>query len=259
MGHRLRRRRTGDGKLRRRGRRQRRLRWRRTPPPPPPPQEPPVFTTATAVRVTGPRRSAPAVSPCRPVRPRTRMQKWNRISRSIRPTRTIWSPRGSRTACPTAARAAWQRRFGRRRRHLEHAAGIAIHAVCGRRVCPRVRSLGRRHGPTVLQIGIAFTGAAFAVGARSAVLVSRSGRWRCQLGRGHSPVDDDGTRFFNDKESSPSTRRTRATCTPLGPPGHERHRRHAACAFHGRRRELVATGPDLRSGRWRDRPSATWR
>jgi hypothetical protein len=56
-------------------------------------------------------------------------------------------------------------------------------------------------GSTALQIGIAFTGAATAVGARSAVIVSRSvdggGTW----GPAVLLVDDDGNRLFNDKES----------------------------------------------------------
>ena len=54
---------------------------------------------------------------------------------------------------------------------------------------------------TVLQIGIAFNGAALAVGARSAVLVSRSTDGGATWGPAITLVDDDGTRFFNDKES----------------------------------------------------------
>jgi len=54
---------------------------------------------------------------------------------------------------------------------------------------------------SVLQIGIAFTGAANAVGARSAVLVSRSVDGGNSWGAAVSLIDDDGTRFFNDKES----------------------------------------------------------
>jgi hypothetical protein len=56
-------------------------------------------------------------------------------------------------------------------------------------------------GPTVLQIGIAFNGAALAVGARSAVLVSRSTDGGATWGPAISLLDDDGNRFFNDKES----------------------------------------------------------
>jgi hypothetical protein len=56
-------------------------------------------------------------------------------------------------------------------------------------------------GTTALQIGIAFTGTALAVGARSAVLVSRSTDGGASWGAPVILVDDDGTRFFNDKES----------------------------------------------------------
>jgi hypothetical protein len=56
-------------------------------------------------------------------------------------------------------------------------------------------------GTTALQIGIAFTGAALAVGARSAVLVSRSTDGGASWGPAIPLADDDGTRFFHDKES----------------------------------------------------------
>jgi len=56
-------------------------------------------------------------------------------------------------------------------------------------------------GSAVLQIGIAFTGAALTAGARSAVLVSRSGDGGSTWGPALPLVDDDGSRFFHDKES----------------------------------------------------------
>lgn len=56
-------------------------------------------------------------------------------------------------------------------------------------------------GSTVLQIGIAFTGAANSVGARSAVAVSRSVDGGVTWGAGVLLVDDDGNRLFNDKEA----------------------------------------------------------
>ena len=56
-------------------------------------------------------------------------------------------------------------------------------------------------GTVVLQIGIAFTGAELTTGARSAVLASRSSdggvSWRPAV----PLIDDDGSRFFNDKEA----------------------------------------------------------
>ena len=56
-------------------------------------------------------------------------------------------------------------------------------------------------GSTALQIGIGFTGAALAVGARSAVVVSRSVDGGGSWGPTVILVDDDGNRLFNDKES----------------------------------------------------------
>jgi hypothetical protein len=56
-------------------------------------------------------------------------------------------------------------------------------------------------GSAVLQIGIAFTGAALTAGARSAVLVSRSGDGGATWSPAVALVDDDGTRYFHDKES----------------------------------------------------------
>ncbi|HET7202176.1 MAG TPA: sialidase family protein [Steroidobacteraceae bacterium] len=56
-------------------------------------------------------------------------------------------------------------------------------------------------GNTAIQIGIAFTGGANAVGARSAVVVSRSLDGGISWGPTVLLVDDDGTRLFNDKEA----------------------------------------------------------
>ena len=57
------------------------------------------------------------------------------------------------------------------------------------------------HGPTAFHIGIAFTGAANSVGARSAVVVTRSVDGGVSWGAPVLLVDDDGTRLFNDKET----------------------------------------------------------
>ncbi len=57
------------------------------------------------------------------------------------------------------------------------------------------------HGTTTLQIGIAFSGGTFTTGARSAVLVSRSGDGGATWGAAIPLVDDDGLRIFHDKES----------------------------------------------------------
>lgn len=57
------------------------------------------------------------------------------------------------------------------------------------------------HGPVVLQVGIAFTGAANSVGARSTVSVSRSTDGGTSWGAPVLLVEDDGNRLFNDKET----------------------------------------------------------
>ncbi len=57
------------------------------------------------------------------------------------------------------------------------------------------------HGATTLQIGIAFSGGTFTTGARSAVLVSRSGDGGATWGAAIPLVDDDGLRIFHDKET----------------------------------------------------------
>jgi hypothetical protein len=53
----------------------------------------------------------------------------------------------------------------------------------------------------VLQIGIAFSGSASTAGARSTVLVSRSGDGGTTWAPAIPLVDDDGSRYFHDKES----------------------------------------------------------
>jgi hypothetical protein len=56
-------------------------------------------------------------------------------------------------------------------------------------------------GSTVIQAGIAFTGAALTSGARSSVLVSRSLDGGFTWSPGVAVADDDGSQYFNDKES----------------------------------------------------------
>jgi hypothetical protein len=56
-------------------------------------------------------------------------------------------------------------------------------------------------GSTVIQAGIAFTGAALTAGARSAVLVSRSVDGGFNWSANVALADDDGSLYFNDKES----------------------------------------------------------
>ena len=56
-------------------------------------------------------------------------------------------------------------------------------------------------GSTVLQVGIAFSGTSLTMGARSTVLVSRSSDGGATWGAAVPLVDDDGARFFHDKET----------------------------------------------------------
>jgi BNR repeat-like domain len=172
------------------------------PPPPPPPQEPPVFTTATAVRVTGPTPfsanclAVPAgatayanaeVEPhlaINPSNPNHLVAAWqqDRLSDG--------GARGLATAVSVDGGTTWSR------------PQASPFSQCAGGVFARVSDPWVAvSGSTVLQIGIAFTGAAGAVGARSAVLVSRSTDGGATWGPAVALVDDDGNRFFNDKES----------------------------------------------------------
>ena len=56
-------------------------------------------------------------------------------------------------------------------------------------------------GSTVIQAGIAFTGAVLTSGARSSVLVSRSLDGGFNWSPAVAVADDDGSQYFNDKES----------------------------------------------------------
>ena len=56
-------------------------------------------------------------------------------------------------------------------------------------------------GSTVIQAGIAFTGAALTSGARSSVLVSRSADGGFNWSPSVAVADDDGSQYFHDKES----------------------------------------------------------
>jgi hypothetical protein len=172
------------------------------PTPPPPPQEPPVFTTATAVRVTGPTpfsanclavpagatayanaevESHLAIDPSNPNHLVVAWQQDRLSDGGARGLATAVSVDGGATWSTPAASPFTQCAGGDFARASDP--WVAV------------------NGSTVLQIGIAFTGAALAVGARSAVLVSRSTDGGASWGPAISLIDDDSTRFFNDKES----------------------------------------------------------
>jgi hypothetical protein len=169
---------------------------------PPPVPEPPVFTTPTAVRVTTP---TPFTNGCLPVT----------AGETAYPNAEVEPHLAIDPSNPNHLVAAWQQD----RMSDGGARGLATSvSVDGgltwsiRQPAPFTQCAGgvyaRASDPwvaigssSVLQIGIAFTGAANAIGARSAVLVSRSvdggNSWSAAL----PLIDDDGTRFFNDKES----------------------------------------------------------
>jgi hypothetical protein len=172
------------------------------PPPPPPPQEPPVFTTATAVRVTGP---TPFSANClaatagatayanaeveshlaiNPSNPNHLVAAWqqDRLSDG--------GARGLATSVSVDGGATWSTPQAS---PFTQCAGGAYERASDPWVAVS--------GTTALQIGIAFTGAALATGARSAVLVSRSTDGGATWGPAVTLIDDDGNRFFNDKES----------------------------------------------------------
>ena len=173
-----------------------------TPPPPPPPQEPPVFTTPTAVRVTRP---TPFSASCLPLPAGATAY----VNAEVEPHLAL-DPTD-----PNHLVAAWQqdRMSDGGARGLATAVSVDGGATWSTpQASPFTQCAGgvfaRASDPwvavsssTVLQIGIAFTGTALAAGARSAVLVSRSTDGGASWGPAISLVDDDGTRFFNDKES----------------------------------------------------------
>jgi hypothetical protein len=172
------------------------------PPPPPPPQEPPVFTTPTAVRVTG---ATPFSANCLAVPAGATAY----VDAEVEPHLAI-DP-----ANPNHLVAAWQqdRLSDGGARGLATAVSIDGGTTWSRpQPSPFSQCAGGSFarvsdpwvavsGSAVLQIGIAFTGAALTAGARSAVLVSRSGDGGSTWGPALPLVDDDGSRFFHDKES----------------------------------------------------------
>lgn len=172
------------------------------PPPPPPLLEPPVFTTPTAVRVTRP---TPFSAACLPVP----------AGATAYANAEVESHLAINPSNPNHLVAAWQqdRLSDGGARGLATAVSVDGGATWSTpQASPFTQCAGGVYarasdpwvavsGTAVLQIGIAFSGAALAVGARSAVLVSRSTDGGATWGPAVALVDDDGNRFFNDKES----------------------------------------------------------
>jgi hypothetical protein len=169
---------------------------------PPPAQEPPVVTTPTAVRVTG---TTPFGSTCLAVPAGATAYANAEVEPhlSINPTNpnhlvAAWQQdrmsdggaRGLATAVSVDGGVTWSR------------PQPAPFTECGG------GSFARASDPwvavsnsAILQIGIAFSGATLTAGARSTVLVSRSGDGGTSWGPAIQLVDDDGARFFHDKET----------------------------------------------------------
>jgi hypothetical protein len=172
------------------------------PPPPQPPQEPPVFSTATAVRVTGP---TPFSANCLAV-PAGATTYTNA---EVEPHLAI------NPSNPNHLVAAWQqdRLSDGGARGLVTAVSVDGGTTWSRpQASPFTQCAGNSYArasdpwvavsdSAVLQIGIAFSGSASTAGARSTVLVSRSGDGGTTWAPAIPLVDDDGSRYFHDKES----------------------------------------------------------
>jgi hypothetical protein len=169
---------------------------------PPPPQEPPVFLAPTAVRVTEPTPFEPSclalpagatayvnseVEPHLVVdrtNPNHLLSTWQQDRLSDGGARGLASAVSVDGGTTWSAPQAW-------------AASQCAGGPFARVSDPWVAV----HGSTAFQVGIAFTGAANSVGARSAVAVSRSVDGGVSWDTPVLLVDDDGTRLFNDKET----------------------------------------------------------
>ena len=169
---------------------------------PSPPGEPAVFQTSTAVRVSG---ATPFAGGCLAVPDGSTVYADAEVEPHLAVDRTN----------PNHVVAAWQqdRLSDGGARGLATSVSIdggltwdapqpAPFSTCAGGVFARVSDPWVAvSGNTVLQVGIAFTGAANSVGARSAVAVTRSVDGGVTWGPGVLLVDDDGNRLFNDKEA----------------------------------------------------------
>lgn len=169
---------------------------------PPPPTVPPVVTTPTAVRVS---QATPFSNGCLSV-PATAI-----IYRSAEVEPHLAMDRLS----PNHLVAAWQQDRLSDGGALGLVTAVSVDggtSWIGHRGAPFSQCAGGRFarvsdpwvsvaGSTVIQAGIAFTGAALTSGARSSVLVSRSIDGGFNWSPSVAVADDDGSQYFNDKES----------------------------------------------------------
>jgi hypothetical protein len=169
---------------------------------PPPPAVPPVVTTPTAVRVS---QATPFASGCLPVVDSATLY----MNAEVEPHLAI-DPSN-----PNHLVAAWQqdRLSDGGARGLASSVSVdggatwsvpqpTAFSQCGGGEFARASDPWLAlSGTTALQVGIAFTGSALAAGARSAVLVSRSADGGYSWGPSFALANDDGSQYFNDKES----------------------------------------------------------
>lgn len=169
---------------------------------PPPVVEPPIFSTATAARVTT---ATPFSNGCLAVPAAETVY----VNAEVEPHLAIDA------ANPNHLVAAWQqdRLSDGGTRGLATAVSVdggltwsrpqaSPFSQCAGGTLARVSDPWVAvNGTSAFQIGIAFTGAALATGSRSTVLVSKSVDGGNTWGAVVTLIDDDGNRFFNDKES----------------------------------------------------------
>jgi hypothetical protein len=170
--------------------------------PPPPPQEPPIVTTATAVRVST---ATPFSATCLDVPADATLY----VNAEVEPHLAIDPLNANHLV------AAWQQD-----RLSDGGARGIVTAVSidggttwsSGQPSPFTQCASGRFsrasdpwlavsGAVVVQLGIAFTGDALTPGARSSVLVSRSVDGGTSWGPAITLADDDGSLYFNDKES----------------------------------------------------------
>ena len=172
------------------------------PPTPPPPAVPPVVTTPTAVRVS---QATPFGNGCLSVPAAATIYR----DAEVEPHLTI------DRLSPNHLVAAWQQDRLSDGGALGLVTAVSVDggtSWSGHRSAPFSQCAGGSFarvsdpwvsvaGSTVIQAGIAFTGAALTTGARSSVLVSRSIDGGFNWSPSVAVADDDGSQYFNDKES----------------------------------------------------------
>ena len=175
-----------------------------TPPPPPPPTPtvPPVVTTPTVVRVS---QATPFNIGCLTVPAAATIYRNAEVEPHLAIDRLS----------PNHLVAAWQQDRLSDGGALGLVTAVSVDggtSWSGHRSAPFSQCAGGRFervsdpwvsvaGSTVIQAGIAFTGAALTSGARSSVLVSRSVDGGFNWTPSVAVADDDGSQYFHDKES----------------------------------------------------------